>query len=154
VACSLDGVRLVSDISTMTASLAPAHSRAPTRRNPLGRYSPKSLSKASRWRFVRDRRSGYLARLPGAPTDQQSATIESLISLEWAAIVAEAEGGLVGLRESREHRRLFQKLLSDLEQSLAPPPEPRPRGRPRVGPPQITLEEHLAMLRQRQEGAT
>jgi hypothetical protein len=49
----------------------------------------------------------------------QSATIESLVSLEWAAIVAEAEGGLLGFREAREHRRLFQRLLSDFERSLS-----------------------------------
>jgi hypothetical protein len=104
----------------MTASLALAQSRAPTRRNPLGRYTPKSLSQASRWRFVRDRRSGYLARLSAPPSDAQSATIESLISLEWSAIVAEAAGGLVGLRESREHRRLLLKVLADFEQTLAP----------------------------------
>jgi hypothetical protein len=56
----------------------------------------------------------------------QAATIESLVSLEWAAIVAEAEGGLVGFREAREHRRLFQRLLSDFERSLAVPAEKPP----------------------------
>jgi hypothetical protein len=56
----------------------------------------------------------------------QVATIETLVSLEWAAIVAEAEGGLVGFREAREHRRLFQRLLGDFERSLAVPPAPPP----------------------------
>jgi hypothetical protein len=51
-----------------------------------------------------------LARFSGEPTNWQRKTIESMLKLEWAAEVAEHEGGLVGLREAREHRRLFQKL--------------------------------------------
>ena len=40
---------------------------------------------------------------------------------EWAALQVEVEGGLVGLREGREHRRLFQRLLADFEATLQPP---------------------------------
>lgn len=104
----------------MAASRAPARSRTPSRRNPLGRYTPQSLSKPSQYRFVRDRRAGYLARIGGPPSDAQSATIELLISLEWAALVAENEGGLIGFREAREHRRLLLRILADFERSLTP----------------------------------
>jgi hypothetical protein len=44
-----------------------------------------------------------------------------LAVLEWSALVAENEGGLHGLRESREHRRLFQKNLDDFEKSVVKP---------------------------------
>jgi hypothetical protein len=63
----------------------------------------------------------YVGRIDGAPSDLQGTLIESLISFEWSALQGEAQGGLIGLREAREHRRLFQKLLADFEKSLAKP---------------------------------
>ena len=103
----------------MTGSLAIAPSRTITRRSPLGRYNPKAFGAPSRWRFRRDRRTSYLARLPGPPDDWAGATIESLIALEWSALKAEAENTLAGDREGREHRRLYQRLLDDFERGLA-----------------------------------
>jgi hypothetical protein len=118
----------------MSTSLAPASSRPTSRRNPLGRYSPKTFGTTSRWRFRRDRRTSYLARIAGELSDYQAATIESLISLEWAALQAEAEGDLQDMREAREHRRLFQRLLADFERDARAPPATRPP----------SLAEHLA----------
>jgi hypothetical protein len=109
----------------MTASVAVAHSRPTSRRNPLGRYSPKNFGPPSRWRFRRDRRSSYLARIVGELTDYHAATIESLIALEWAALCAEAEGDIQAMREAPEHRRLFQRLLSDFERSAREVVKPR-----------------------------
>ena len=90
--------------------------RVPGRpRSRLTGINPRNFSKTSWWRFSRDRRARYVSRIAGALTDVQAALVENMISLEWAALQAEAEGGLVGLREGREHRRLFQKLLDDLQ---------------------------------------
>ena len=82
----------------------------------------------------------YLARIAGAPSEWQAATIDSLVATEWSALVAEADGSLPALRDAREHRRLFQRLLADFERSLVAAPAAK------KGPPQLTLEEHLAML--------
>jgi hypothetical protein len=42
--------------------------------------------------------------------------------LEWGALEAEQRlGDLAAARESREHRRLFQRLLADSERSLITP---------------------------------
>jgi len=96
--------------------------RVPGRpRSRLTGINPRNFSKTSWWRFSRDRRARYVSRIfAGELTDVQAALVENMISLEWAALQAEAEGGLVGLREGREHRRLFQKLLDDFERSLTP----------------------------------
>jgi len=116
--------------------------------------NPRSFSQQARYRFNRDRRRKYLRRIDGIPTDRQVSLIDSMIRLEWASLVAEAEGGLAGLREAREHRRLKERLTDDFEASLVPQPAPSPRGRSKTGPPQLSLDEHIAMLRQRQEGGT
>jgi hypothetical protein len=89
------------------------------------RYIPRQFNAVTHERFLRARRRLYLSHIPGKPTDTQSALIHSLASLEWGALNAEAEGGLVGFREAREHRRLFQRLLADFERSIltTPPAE-------------------------------
>jgi hypothetical protein len=74
--------------------------------------------------------------------------VQSLATLEWAALSAEHTNTLQSLREAREHRRLLLRVLADFERSLE---KSAAKGRP--GPPQLTLEEHLAMLRERREGA-
>jgi hypothetical protein len=91
-----------------------------TRRAEMGRPMPRRFSKTAWWRFARDRRRRYLLELPGPPTNEQAARIESLVHLEWSSLKCAAEGGLVGLREMREHRRLFERLLADHVRSLAP----------------------------------
>lgn len=116
----------MSDIEAMTASLATAQTRTPTPRDPLARYRPRSFGQPSRWRFVRDRRALYLGRIPAAPTDAQKALIDSLIELEWGALRAEAEGGLVAYREGRELRRTYLRALGDFERSLTSQPSPPP----------------------------
>ena len=95
--------------------------RVPGRpRSRLTGINPRNFTKTSWWRFSRDRRARYVSRISGELADVQAALVENMISLEWAALQVEAEGGLVGLREGREHRRLFQKLLDDFERSLTP----------------------------------
>ena len=75
--------------TSLTTVQVRAASRTPTRRNPLARYTPKSLSADSRWRFIRDRRARYLADIPGGvASDAQAARIERMIKLEWAALVS------------------------------------------------------------------
>jgi len=96
--------------------------RVPGRpRSRLTGINPRNFTKTSWWRFARDRRARYVSRIAGALTDVQAALVENMISLEWAALLTEAKGGLVGLREGREHRRLYQKLLDDFEATLQPP---------------------------------
>jgi hypothetical protein len=85
----------------------------------LGLPMPRSFSRTAYWRFARDRRRRLLELLPGPPTNQQAAHITSLCKLEWHALASEAQGGLVGFREAREHRRLYERLLSDFERSAA-----------------------------------
>jgi len=55
----------------MASSLA--QSRALSRRNPLGRYSPKRINPDSRWRFIRDRRAALLQRIGGGAPDERQA---------------------------------------------------------------------------------
>jgi hypothetical protein len=101
--------------------------RNSTTRSELGRYVPRRFNPLTRERFLRDRRRRYLARVPAnAPTDAQASLIQTLATLEWAALSAEHEGGLQALREAREHRRLLQRLLGDFERSLVVKPPPPP----------------------------
>jgi hypothetical protein len=136
----------------MTDSYTAARTGTP--RSKLTGINPRNFSRTSWWRFARDRRSRYLERIDGVPSAFQSNLIENCISLEWAALQVEATGGLVALREGREHRRLFQRLLDDFEATLAPPPERSPRGKSKSGPPQLTLDQHIAKLQARQESST
>jgi hypothetical protein len=100
-----------------------------------GRWTPRVFSKTAWYRFSRDRRRRYVSRIPDTPTDAQAALIQSLIRLEWSALKAEAADTLLGDREGREHRRLYQKFLVDFEKSLA---------KPAVAERAPTLGEHLA----------
>jgi hypothetical protein len=104
-----------------------AQRRHSTNARETGRYLPRRFNRVTRERFLRARRRAYLARISSTPSDAQSAMIQSLGSLEWAALAAEAEGGLVGFREAREHRRLFQRFLGDFERSLAAVKPDRPQ---------------------------
>jgi hypothetical protein len=61
--------------------------------------------------------ASFAASPAGRPTEQ-SALAQTVARLEWAALAAEAEGGLKALREAREHRRLLQKLLVDFERTV------------------------------------
>ena len=127
----------------VATSLAHAQSRSPSPRDPLARYRPRTFGKASRWRFVRDRRTLYLGRVEGGPSESQKALIETLIELEWSALKAEAEGGMVAFREGRELRRLYLRALADFERTVKDAAEAAP-----VDPMQA-LRDHLA----RRQGA-
>jgi hypothetical protein len=100
-------------------SVTSAQSRSPTRRDPLARYRPRSFGEQSRWRFRRDRQALYLSQVRGAPTSQQKALIESLISLEFNALKAEAsDDAMVTYREARQLRIEFVRVLSAFEKTL------------------------------------
>ena len=123
----------------MTNSREVAHyPRVPGRpRSRLTGINPRHFSKPAWYRFSRDRRARYVSRISGELTDVQAALVENMIWLEWAALQVEVEGGLVGLREGREHRRLFQRLLADFEATLRPPPPPRRVGQQRRQAPRL-----------------
>jgi hypothetical protein len=103
-----------------------AASRMKTQGRSLGRSTPRVFTKTAWWRFAAERRQRYLARNPGVPTDAQAALVQSLIHLEWSALKAEDAGTMLGDREGREHRRLFQKFSVDLDKSIAAQPEDKP----------------------------
>jgi hypothetical protein len=95
--------------------------------------TPRRFNALTKSRFLPGRERLYRARIEGEPTDRQTALIQTLARLEWAALKAEAEGTLVGYREAREHRRLFQRLLDDFEATLPGAPAVKSR-----------LTQHLA----------
>jgi hypothetical protein len=128
-----------------------AVARRMTRRQETGRLMPRVFSKPAWYRFSRDRRRQYLAQLAGPPSNEQAARVDTLVRLEWSALRAEAEGTLIGDREGREHRRLFDRLLADFERSLTPKSPAKP-ARAKLGPAQIGLDEHMAKLRERRGG--
>ena len=97
-----------------------------------GRYVPRRYNSATRMRFLRDRRQGYLDRISGPPSDHQRTMIQALAQLEWSALQFEDENTLVALRESREHRRLMLKVLADFEATLQPPVRRVERRPPRL----------------------
>jgi hypothetical protein len=74
--------------------------------------------------------------------------IMTMAHLAWNAAFAEHLNTLQSQREAREHRRLLLRVVADFERSLD-----KPAAKTRPGPPQITLEEHMEMLRERREGA-
>ena len=71
--------------------------------------------------------------------------VDSMVRLEWASLRCEAEGGLRGLREAREHRRLYERLQVDFERTLVAKPtvEPKP-------PKPLNYKQHVA----RRDGAS
>jgi hypothetical protein len=108
---------------------AGAIERISTQRRETGRLMPRRFSKPAWYRFSRDRRRRYLARLPGQPSERDAARIDAMVRLEWQALKAEAEGTLQADREAREHRRLLDRLVSDFERSLASSPAAKPTAR-------------------------
>jgi hypothetical protein len=111
-----------------------AERRKTSFRRETGGYVPRQFNAVTRERFLRDRRQKHLSRVTAPPTDAQVAQVQSLASLEWAALAAERENSLQSLREAREHRRLLMRVLADFERSItAAPPAKAP-----------TLAEELA----------
>jgi hypothetical protein len=104
----------------------------------------------TRGRFFRDRRKLYLNRIEGKPSDAQIAMAQSMARLEWFALVAERDSDTMSIRESRENRRLLLRTIFYFDLSLKEQEAPVRSGarKPRPGPPQLSLEEHLELLRQ------
>jgi hypothetical protein len=123
---TLDCHREVTDIVGMVAPSRTSPRPDAAARNQLAQYTPSSFSQHSRWRFGRNRKASYLNRIVGEVTPWQVSTIATLVSLEWAALVAESRhADMVAGREAREHRRLFMRLLADFEKSLTALPPKR-----------------------------
>jgi hypothetical protein len=144
-------------IPAMTAPHSLARPRTLTPRNPLGRYIPKAVSEPARWRFTRDRREGYLRRIGGAPDERQALIITQMIDAEWQAWVCERKAAEANARVATEALRLaaeFRRQLMLLDRDLARTTTSPAAMKAKTGVPQLSLDEHLAMLRQRQEGAT
>jgi hypothetical protein len=119
---------------------------------------PRSFSDKSWRNFRLENERKYLAMVPGEPTVRQRTVIEALIVLEFNAYKRSKEARQLSGREAREAAREarqdwseFHKRLADFERSLAPKAPPASKAKP--GPPQLTLEQHLAMLQERREGA-
>jgi hypothetical protein len=94
--------------------------------------TPRRFTALVKSRFLPGRERLYRERIDGEPTDRQVALIQTLARLEWSALKAEwyasrTEGvaSLSSDRESREHRRLYDRLLDEFETTLAPPPKKR-----------------------------
>jgi hypothetical protein len=129
-----------------------------TKRREMGMVTPRRFSKRAWHRFSREKRRAYLAQIGEPPTNAQASRIETMVRLEWSALRAEHEGTLQADREAREHRRLLDRLLADHERSVASTRAAAlGKGvKTRPGPPQLNIDQfdqHLARLRQRQEGA-
>jgi hypothetical protein len=101
-------------------------------RSKLTGLNPRTFTRKGKWYFGKDRRQRYVGQCGGSPDPAQCALIEDLISLEWSALAAEklAENNnsvnLTAMRESREHRRLFQRLLGDFRKTLRVPSQSAP----------------------------
>jgi hypothetical protein len=108
-------------------------------------WFPCRFARDSRVRFNRHRRARYLLQTSGAFTDLQEQLVRGMLVAEWEALKSEAEGRL---REARLARGTFRQGLIDFEKTLRKPTpgQPPARGRSKSGPPQIALEEHLALI--------
>jgi hypothetical protein len=112
-------------------------------------YMPRRFTPLTRVRFFLDRRKTYLKRIDGLPSHAQLAMITAMARLEWFALAAEQGNDLRSTREGRENRRLLLKVITDFDQSLKPKATPAPRSegrKPKPGPSQLSLEEHLELL--------
>ena len=103
----------------MASKSTPARPSAePSRSASVHRYTPRSLSVHSRWRFGRRRKAEYLGQIPGSPSPWQVAAIERLIRREWLTMLAERSDDVdTTLRADRE----YQKLAGDFRRSLPLP---------------------------------
>jgi len=135
----------------LSSSRSTAHDRGTTRRNPLGRYTPKRVNDHSRWRFFRARRAELLQRIAGSPNDErQMLAIEMLIKSQWVLFVAErdaaeasnARARAEALRIANDARK--QVLLWHRELTAA-----TPRPTPAAGPQPPSLSDVLADIARR-----
>jgi hypothetical protein len=86
------------------------------------------LRTQQRWttRWERELHAAYLGRRKGTP--RQIELIRAIAGLKWAIAVARHENTPRSLEALREHERLHQRWLDELERSaVAPPKQPTPR---------------------------
>jgi hypothetical protein len=108
----------------MTGKSTPAQPSAESSRSAgVPRYTPRSLSIHSRWRFGRRRKTEYLAQISGEPSPWQVAAIESLIRREWLTMLAERRDDA---DQALRADFAYQKLAADFRRSL-PQPTPAPQ---------------------------
>jgi hypothetical protein len=81
-------------------------------------FRPRSFNRRTQVRFIAARTSFWLSCCAGEPTPRQSTLAESIAQLEWSAEVARHENTLVSLRDLREHLRLRDRLVGDLERTI------------------------------------
>lgn len=79
---------------------------------------PRSFNRRAQVRFISIRTSFWLSCVAEEPTPRQSVMAESIAQLEWSAEVARHENTLISLRDLREHLRLRDRLVGDLERSV------------------------------------
>jgi hypothetical protein len=81
-------------------------------------FRPRSFNRRTQARFIAARTAFWLSCCGGEPTARQSTLVESIAQLEWGAEVARHENTLVALRDLREHLRLRDRLVGDLERTI------------------------------------
>ena len=138
----------------MTVNFASVHSRSVNFRDPLARYTPRNTSYQSARRFYRERLTEYFRRVGGSPNEHEAQLIDQMINEEWQALRLEGEAGETEdekkrygrLRQALDYRRLL--MLHDRELTTATNRKlPMSVRRNKPGPPQLSLEEHLALVR-------
>jgi hypothetical protein len=133
--------------------------------NGSGLYRPRTFNGITKQRFYRDRWKRLVEHVGGTPNERQKVVIESIVRVEWLILrlSARLEGeGELPAHASREllafhnHFRLLSRELSYqpvVVETRSLREHAVRAARARRGPPQIGLEEHLALLQRRQEGA-
>jgi hypothetical protein len=119
------------------------------RRIPTSGYIPKRFNTLTRGRFLKARRERELRRIEGEPTAAQVEMARSMALLEWGMHLATHLGTQESLREGRENARLLLRVRGDFERSLEPKTVV---GKGKPGPSHATLDEQLALLREREPG--
>jgi hypothetical protein len=98
---------------------------------------------------LKDRREQHLGRIEGEPTPAQIDMLRAMALLEWGMHLGTHLGTEQSLREGRENARLLLRIRGDFERSLEPKSA---SGKGRSGPSHATLDEQLALLREREPG--
>jgi hypothetical protein len=145
-------------LARMTDSSALARTRSKVSyRNPLGRLRPVSFSDKSLSRFRDDRIGEYRERIGGEGDERQRLIIEQMISAEWQKLRCENEAQRATGKDAYDLMRLaaeWSRQLILLDRNLASAtPRPSQSKASKPGPSQITLEQHLEMIAQRDGAA-